>query len=71
MPDFSDPSKRIQGELEDLREDIGKREKEVRRVRIDIRDLEKRKELLEEELDELFAEEKRLAREATRMRLEG
>lgn len=69
MSDFSDPQKIIQGELDDLREDIGRREKEIRKVKADIRDLEKRKELLEEELEELFATEKRLEKDAMRMRL--
>jgi len=68
---FDDPSVRIKEELEDLREDIGKKEKEIREVRHKIMDLEKTGELAEGELEELLAEEKRLEREARKIKLEA
>ena len=71
MAYFDDPSVRIKEELEDLREDIGKKEKEIREVRNQIADLEKTKELAESELEELFTEEKRLDRDIMRMKLEA
>jgi len=71
MAYFDDPSIRVKEELEDLREDIGKKEKEIREVRNQIADLEKTKELTESELEELFAEEKRLNREVMRIKLEA
>jgi cell division protein FtsL len=71
MAYFNDPKVRIQEELDDLREDIGHREKEIRRVKVEISDLEKRQELLDSELEELFASEKKLTREAMRLKLDN
>ncbi|MFH2105530.1 MAG: hypothetical protein ABII72_04845 [Parcubacteria group bacterium] len=71
MAYFNDPKVRIQEALDDLREDIGKREKEVRGLKKDISDLERKKELLEGELEELYTNEKRLKKDATRMKLEA
>jgi len=71
MSYFDDPSVRIKEELEDLREDIGKKEKEIREVRNQIAELDKTMELAESELDEFLAEEKRLDREIMKLKLEA
>ena len=71
MAYFNDPMVRIKEELDDLREDIGKREKEIRGLRKEIAELERKKELADGELEDLFTHEKKLKAEETRMRVRG
>lgn len=68
---FKDPLKILQSEQEDIEDDIGKKEKNIRELDKQIKSLEKDKELAEGELDELFKQEKTIKRKITKARLEA
>ncbi len=68
---FNDPTRVLEGELEDLEDEIGKKEKSIREIDKQIKELEKKKELEEGELDELLNQEKSLNRDITKSRLES
>lgn len=66
MTDFTDPKRQLQSQLDDLRDDIDEREKELREINIQLEDLNNKKELLEDELEEFYISEKKMQQEARR-----
>lgn len=70
MPkDFTDPVRRLEQNLEDLRVEIDMREKELRQVEGEYNKYKRRRELLLSEIEDLKEEEERLEREIEKMRL--
>lgn len=71
MGDFSDPINQLKGELEDLRMDIDLKEKDYREVKNNLKEYERRKELLEAEIDELRDQEVRAMKQIEKIELDS
>jgi chromosome segregation ATPase len=71
MSDFSDPINQLKGDLEDLRMDIDLKEKDLKKVMDNLKESERQKELLEDEIDELREQEIRAAKEIEKIELDS
>lgn len=63
MREFSHPITQLQNELEEIQDEISRRQKSIREIKNQRKELAKKQELLEVELEEFFAEETRVQRE--------
>ena len=70
MREFSHPLRKIEGEIEDLQIEIDRKEQELKQVTDDFAVLAKKKELLETEIEEMYAEKKRKIQEQRRLEFE-
>ena len=70
MREFSHPISKLQNELEEVQDEISRRQKKIRDIRNEQKDLARSQELLEAELDDFFAEEKRIQRQINKAELD-
>lgn len=70
MREFSHPIRKIEGEIEDLQIEIDRKEQELKQATDEFAALSKKKELLEIEIEEFYAEKKRKIQEKRRLEFE-
>lgn len=70
MVDFSSPQKKLEDDLEDIQMDVYRKEKELKALNAQLKELERNKELLEDEIGDLREKEESIRRDIERIELE-
>lgn len=70
MGDFRDPEKVLSGQIEDVQVEIDRKERELFGYDDEMKALERRKELLESEIEDLLKEQQKLEQELRQVRNE-